>query len=137
MPVKIAALADYASISQEGKLNILGIFGQINASQAPCVHLQMAVVVQFEFQPEEAGRHALGLQLLDEDGRLLLSIDGVGDVPNSPNAEPIVVNQIITLPPVTFPRFGQYEFKVILDGYPVATIPVRVARATNPNQIGI
>ncbi len=137
MRVKIAALADYASISEGKKLNILGIFSQINALEVPCVHLQMAVVVQFEFEPFEAGQHTIGLRLQDEDAHMLVSIDGVGNVPTSHDAEPIVVNQIIALPPVTFPRFGQYEFKVTVDGEPLTTIPFRVARSSNPNQIGV
>jgi len=35
MRVKLAVLADYASITREGKLNILGIFDEINPQQLP------------------------------------------------------------------------------------------------------
>ncbi len=137
MRIKIAAIADYASISEGKKLNILGIFTQIKAAEAPCTHLQMAVVVQFEFEPLEAGQHTLGLVIQDEDGLQILSIDGEGEVPRHPDAEPAVVNQIINLQAITFPRFGQYEVKIIVDGEPVQTVPIRVVRATNPKQDGV
>ncbi len=137
MQVKIAAVADYASISEERKLNILGIFSQISATEVPCTQLQMAVVVQFEFEPAETGHRRLGVEIRDEDGQLLLSVDGEGDVPRSPDAEPTVVNQIINLQAVIFPRFGQYDIRVLIDGEPVQTIPFRVVRTSNPNPPGV
>ena len=36
MQVPLAVLADSANVSQEGKLNIMGIFTQINAQSLPC-----------------------------------------------------------------------------------------------------
>ncbi len=131
MRVKIAALADYATISQEKKLSILGIFSQINASDVPCAHPQMVIVVQFEFEPPEAGHEKhFGIELQDEDGRLITSITGTGIIPESKEAEPVVVNQAVTLRNIVFPEFGQYEFKILLDGEPVETLAFRVVRTT-------
>ena len=48
MKTRIAVLADYASLSIEHKLNIMGIFTAINAAQTPVVHPQMKLVTQFE-----------------------------------------------------------------------------------------
>src|SRR5215217_3944288 len=48
MEVKLAVLADYANVSQDGKLNIMGIFQEINAPSLPFPLPQMFLVVPFE-----------------------------------------------------------------------------------------
>jgi len=48
MEVVLAVLADYANVSQEGKLNIMGIFDIISSEKFPTFHPEMKLVVQFE-----------------------------------------------------------------------------------------
>ena len=51
MKIPMAFLADEANISQEGKLNVLGIFDRIAAAEFPVVHPRMvfAFRVQADF----------------------------------------------------------------------------------------
>ena len=48
MKVTLAVLADYANVSREGKLNILGIFNIIHAASFPCTHGEMVLVTKLE-----------------------------------------------------------------------------------------
>lgn len=132
MLVRIAALADYASLSVGDKLNILGIFSNIMARNEPVVHTQMHLVVQFEFDATEAGKKEVRILLADADGHELLSLGGEIAVPRARSGESSTINQILTLNNVTFPRFGRYEFRVLLNGRLEATIPVSVQRVQEP-----
>ena len=48
MRVALGVLADYANVSAEGKLNIMGVFQIVNAVQFPHVHPQMHLVLTEE-----------------------------------------------------------------------------------------
>ncbi len=136
MRVKIAALADYASLSGK-KLNILGIFSVIYANQVPCRHTQMAIVVQFEFDPIESGQKQMRIELRDEDGQEVFSVAGMGMIPAAKEAEPTIVNQIVSLRDTVFPAFGQYDFKVLIDDEPVTTLPVKILPIAKHGPAGV
>ena len=123
MQLRIAALADYTNITDNGKLNILGIFSQIHAASVPAVHPLMQFVVQFAFEPVETGDKTIRIVLQDEDGNELLAMEGHLALPQSGSPDPVIVNQIIVLQNVTFPHFGNYEFVIEVDG---ETIPAQI-----------
>ena len=53
MKILMMVTADYASIEpQTGKLNIIGVFNQINAQEFPTSHRRMYLVIKR--QPDEA-----------------------------------------------------------------------------------
>jgi hypothetical protein len=129
MYVRIAALADYASIALGDKLNILGIFSNIMARGEPIVHPQMQLVAQIEFDSTEAGKKDMRIVLEDEDGKDVLSVGGEVTVPRAPRGEPSVINQILVLNNTTFPKFGRYEFRILINARLEATIPLTVRQA--------
>ncbi len=55
MRVALGVLADYANVSADGKLNIMGVFQIVNVIQFPHVHAQMDLVLTLEADPSEAG----------------------------------------------------------------------------------
>lgn len=132
MLTRIAVLADYASLSQGNKLNILGIFSIIYAAKMPTAHPQMQVVVQFEFEPAEAGKKDLKIALQDDDAKELFGIAGQIEVPRGEAGEPAVVNQVLQLNNVLFPKYGGYEFCVLINGEVKAHIPLKVIRLSAP-----
>ena len=129
MRVRIAALADYASISLGEKLNILGIFSNIMATAEPIVHPQMQLVVQMEFEASEAGNKTVRVVLNDDDGRQVLELGGEMVVPRAANFQPVTVNQIFVFNNATFPKFGGYEFQVLVNDDVRAEIPLTVVQA--------
>jgi hypothetical protein len=135
--VRIAVLADFASIAVGQKLNILGIFTAIYASAEP-IHLpQLQVVISMEFDPTEAGPKDAKIVLVDEDGKELMVIGGRLDVTRSPNPAPIIVNQVLAFGNVVFPKFGSYEFKFLVGGELKATIPLTVTQLSQARLPGV
>ena len=137
MDVPLALLADSANISQEGKLNVLGAFDNINASSFPAVHAAMVLVIGLTASPAEYGHTRLcRIRLLDADANQLLAIEGDLEV-NQPSdlAAPHSVYIPFPIPPITFPHAGDYAFHILIDDDEKATVPFRLTeRSSNRSQ---
>lgn len=115
MPVKIplAFLADEANLSQEGKLNVLGIFDRLAGPTFPVVHPRMVFAFRVHAEYGDSGQtFPVRVRLVDEDGGVRFEANGeiVG-----PEVEPgsfSVTHQIFTLVGVQFDRPGVYKFLV-------------------------
>lgn len=68
MHVSFALFADAANISQEGKLNILGVFDAVHAGQLPALHPRATFVVRIKARPADAGDHPITLRWLNPRG---------------------------------------------------------------------
>jgi hypothetical protein len=55
---------DHASMSTDGKLNLVGIFESLFAMEVPTRHPQMYILSRFEFPK---GNHDVSLALMQED----------------------------------------------------------------------
>lgn len=127
MEVALALLADYANVSREGKLNILGIFDRINAQSIPAVHPQMQLIMTIEADRVEANRgHKVDVELIDEDGTKLFSIGGTLKFSSPPPGERIRINHIIQLNNLKFDRFGKYDFKILINNEVRKSIPLTI-----------
>jgi hypothetical protein len=127
MDVKLGLICDYANISQDGKLNVMGIFSRILAPQFPVTHPIMHLVIIFAANSPEKGRNKeLQLQLLDEDGNSLMNISGNFQIPNQPGPT-IEMQQIFALQMLQFKNEGNYAFHILINGETKATIPLQVA----------
>ncbi len=128
MDVTLAALADSANVSQEGKLNILGEFNQINASTLPALHPAMSLVLRLEAGPVEYGQEKqLEIKLLDADGNSVLDV-GTAKV-RVPNAGPGKRARIVTVLNIqntVLPSYGDYAFVVLVNGDEKATVPLEL-----------
>jgi hypothetical protein len=75
MHVRLAVLADYANVTGDGKLNILGIFARINLMQIPAVHPQMHLVLRIEAHPSELNRaYDVEIRLQDPAGLTIFEV---------------------------------------------------------------
>jgi hypothetical protein len=63
-PIEFALFCDYASMSVDGKLNLMGIFERIMTEQTPAVHPQMFVVSKMLI-PQ--GKHSITFSLMQQD----------------------------------------------------------------------
>ena len=134
MKTRIAVLADYAGLSIDHKLNIMGIFTTLNAPQVPVVHPQMKLVTQFEFDASETGQRPLRVTLVDADGHELFGIGAVVTIQATHDGHPALLNQILDLSHLAFPAFGDYEFRILIDDEIAAEIPLNVAQMKPPAQ---
>jgi len=127
MEVKLALLADYANVTQEGKLNVMGIFSVINAPVLPWVHPQMQLILKFEAGPAEweTDKEAQ-VKLLDADGKQILAVGGAVKVPKGKAGKQVQINNILALGNVKFDREGDYVFAVLIGGETKTEIPLTV-----------
>lgn len=130
MEVPIALLADYANVTQEGKLNVMGIFGRILARSIPWQHPQMQIVFTLVASPAEAGsERRLKIVLMDADGTEIMGLEAQLVVPEAPvPGKRIEMNQNLMLAGVIFPHEGDYAFEILIDNDAKCTIPLQVVR---------
>lgn len=116
MEVKLAALADFASLSREGKLSLLGIFDRVNPPSLPYTHPNMYLVIIFDASPAEAGlTREVRVTLLDANGNSILSLgqEIVIPQPHRPGAR-IRINQLLALAGLKFTKAGDYQFSILV-----------------------
>jgi hypothetical protein len=129
MDVTLAVLCDYATVSQEGKVSVLGIFDQVNPPSLPATIPQMFVVAIYSASPVEAGsQKQIRLVLVDADGGEVLQVEQVATVPPARRPGlPIVVNHVIGLAGVQFGRAVDHSFHILIGGEEKARIPLYVS----------
>jgi hypothetical protein len=119
-------LADYAKVS-DGKLDIMGGgWSVIGPAIGPAA---IALYIQVPWDKANT-RHQLRLELLDADGRMVITTTEEGDKPvgliqgefevgRPPGLKPgtpIDVPVAIGLPPFDLPSGGRYEWRLVIDG---------------------
>src|SRR3954469_18654539 len=115
MQVKLALLADYANVTAEGKLNILGIFDRINVPELPVVHPQMHLILRLEAHSAERNRpHSVEIRLHDPDGQTIFEVTG-DMVPQGIAGQTVSTNQILTLNNLQLTKTGGYNFVVLVN----------------------
>jgi len=131
--VNLAVLADYANVSQDGKLNIMGIFQEVNPPVLPFALPQMYLVISFVAGPAEFGSTKnIRIVLLESDGSEMLTLEGQMEVPRqSPRpGSRAYMNQVIGLNGITFHRPGDYAFSILVGGETKETIGLHVNEPT-------
>src|SRR5215212_10340304 len=116
MDVTVAVLADYANVSQDGKLNIMGIFQEINPPALPFALPQMYLVLAFTAGPAEFNtERRLRIPLLHSDGQEILAMEADMRVPSSrrPGSR-AYIKETIGLAGITFPQAGDYAFHILI-----------------------
>jgi hypothetical protein len=126
MQVKLALLADYANVTAEGKLNILGIFDRIAVQEIPAVHPQMHLILRLEAHPAERNRaHNIEIRLYDPDGQTVFEVKG-DVVPQGQSGQPVATNQILTLNNLQLQKSGGYTFVVLVNNDVKSELPLAV-----------
>jgi hypothetical protein len=131
MHVTFAMFADAANLSQEGKLNILGVFDALQVATLPTVHPRASLVVRLKGSRIESGSHTVALHWLNPAGVELWSSVGQLDVaappPNVNEMDmPLIANVDL---PLDVP--GAYTMRISLDSHPSADLTLQV-RAPAP-----
>lgn len=119
MTLRYALMGDFANVTQDGKINVSGIFDRLFAPSFPAVHRQLFLVTCLETEPgDELNAHLIQVRLIDQDGKVLTSLEGQLQV--GPGKQ--VVNQIHVFQDLRFDQPGNYEFNLSCDGNLVRTV---------------
>jgi hypothetical protein len=131
----MALLADEANVSQEGKLNVMGVFDRIAATAFPTVHPKMVFVFRVQAEYSDQGRaFPVRVRLIDDDGASLFEANGEIAAPPVAPGEFLTANQVFTLVGVQFPRPGSYKFLVNLGDLPPHETPLSVVQGGWPGE---
>jgi len=123
-------VADYANLTGDGKLNVMGIFNIINAPSFPAKHSEMYLISKLYASPAEYGQtRKLTIKLLNEDGTqevVNFSHDFV--VPTGSGGKRVETNHIVRLTDIIFPNAGSYQFSVLVDNDLKGTMAVELVK---------
>lgn len=108
--------ADYANITGEGKLNVMGIFNDINALSFPARHSSMYLIAKLAPELSEYGqKRDFTIMLMDADANQIVNLSGEFEVPKPQNGRKPEVNIIFELKDVIFTKPGRYVFVLLVD----------------------
>jgi hypothetical protein len=108
--------ADYANITRDAKLNVMGVFNEIRAAAFPARQSSMHLVVKLGAELGEDGQtRQLTVKLRDADGATVMSLTGPVEIPKGEQGVRPEVNAILELKDIVFPRPGSYQFVVLVD----------------------
>lgn len=136
MDIQIATLCDFAA-DYNGKLVISGTFDTLAARALPVVHPACALAMRFCFTPEDAGRHKLSINIINEDGESLdpnnMPIEPEFEI-QLPKGVPFLTRNIVmNLQGLRFPEAGLYSIDIGCDGEILVRLPLRIVQVSqNP-----
>lgn len=128
--LKFAVLCDFASVTNDDKLNLLGIFVRLRPRQFPFI-TQLFVVCVFEAPSSSMdGRLvSFGVTLVDPDGEQMIVVSDNKELHSPGGASPsdlLAVNFVTGFGGLSFPRPGKYHFQVRVNGVQAGEVPLDV-----------
>ncbi len=132
MHISFAIFADAANLSQEGKLNILGVFDALQVGGLPTIHPRTHFVVRLKADGNDTGPHKLTFRWLSPLDEELWSSSGEMSVAPAPNPLFEVDLPIIAVVDLPLNIAGQYTMQVTLDGEPTAAARLFVNAPQQP-----
>ena len=121
MHISFAVFADAANLSQEGKLNVLGVFDAVQVAGLPTIHPRTHYIVRVKADGSDVGTHKLTFRWVSPSEDELWSSSGELNVAPAPNPIFEVDLPIIAVVDLPLNLPGQYTMQVTLDGQPTAS----------------
>ncbi len=115
MYCSFALFADAANLSQEGKLNVLGVFDALHVASIPAVHPRATLVVRLKASPDDAGTHALSFTWVAPGGDEIWSSHGDVEVHSPPPGAIEVDIPVIAAIDLPIVEAGVHVMRVELD----------------------
>ena len=132
MDVTFAHLCDYATISRENKLSVLGIFSQINALEIPFVHPQAYLAFEVEADYAEIGKpFRIEIEIVGDEGVKIFRAEAELTLQSSPT-QPKPVDrprseQILPITGLNLKRAGTYDINLFINQRLLKQLRFRVA----------
>ena len=128
MRVDLAVLADYATVTHDEKLVIVGVFDSILAPTLPAQHHSMYVALRVCSGPADNGPHTLTVRLVDPDGQTVgaeLKADFTVTVPLDGDAEG-ALQLVVGMGNLTFASHGPHAVDILIDERFEETVSLRL-----------
>jgi hypothetical protein len=133
MQLRYALVCDYANVTNDGKLNALGVLDRIYAGQYPAIHRMMFMVMSFESDhDDEEQTRAIDVQLIDPDANVVSRIQGQIQF----GAGKQILNQIHVFQDQMFNQPGAYQFNIFFDESLVKSVDLELILVQHPQTEG-
>ncbi len=116
MHVSFALFADAANLSQEGKLNVLGVFDAVHVGQFPALHPRATLVIRLKGRPSDAGTHPMTLRWVNPRGNELWSSTAELAIASTPGQTEDMDMPVIIQIDLPLDVVGNYAMRVEIDG---------------------
>lgn len=126
MQVVFALFADAANLSQEGKLNVLGVFDALQVGAVPAMHPRAHLVVHLKGKLADVGLHSVTLRWINPNGSELWTSTGELNVGQPPSGVTEMDLPLIAQIDLPIDTAGAYRMTVSLDNRQSAEVPVQV-----------
>lgn len=108
-----ALVCEEASVRDDGRVDVHGVFHQLYAPGFPAQQDRLVLAVAIEWDGGETGRRDFRIDLLDPSGSPALTVSGHTDVePAAPGEAPPQTRLIMPIERVVFPAAGTYRFEL-------------------------
>ena len=132
MHITFALFADAANLSQEGKLNVLGVFGALQVASLPAVHPRAHLVVGLRGGRDDVGPHQVSLRWCNPAGSELWSTTGNLDIALPPGEVTELDLPLIASIDLPIDQEGTYTMRVGVDGDLSSEVRLVVRSAAGP-----
>jgi hypothetical protein len=113
MKLLFTAVCDDAGVSEEGKVDVQGVFHDLYAPGFPAKQDRLVLVLVIEWAEGAHGRYDFRADLMDPDGKPALTVRGQSEVePGPPDRPPRRTQVLMPMEDVIFPIPGEYVFQV-------------------------
>ncbi len=126
MHVSFALFADAANLSQEGKLNILGVFDALQVAQLPAIHARATLVVRIKGNAADVGAHDVSMRWVNPAGVELWHSQGTLDFGALPDDVPEADLPLIAVIDLPADLAGEYAMEISVDRQPAARVPLLI-----------
>jgi len=126
MNIEVYSLCD-AATNDMGKLNMLGAFDTILASQLPVIHPQCAIALRIRFESIERGEHKVAVTFVDLDGKNIIPpANGAINVDFRDGQRSGSANLILNIQNLKLEKYGEYSIDLAIDGRSEGSLPLFV-----------
>ena len=127
MKLVLSLACDEARLRPDGKLDVNGIFNELNAPGFPAAQDRMTVVFVMEWPRDVEGSIPFRADLVDEADQKILSIQGHTEVRAAPaGSAPATTKLVMPLERVICPHPGDYRFELTARGQSAVGIPLHL-----------
>ena len=112
-----AVFCDHASISEAGKLDIQGVFDELQAPGFPARQEKLVLAGVVHWDRDDKGQQPFRIDLTHPDGHEVYSVDGHSEVRPRPEPEPPAKSYLVLeLDKVVFTTPGRYRVRARVKG---------------------
>lgn len=122
MHISFAVFADAANLSQEGKLNVLGIFDALQVGAFPSVHPRAHFVLRFKGSGSDVGDHLLTFRWLNPEGSELWSTTGDLQLDGDRQSSIEIDLPVIAVVDLPLDMAGQFKMQIELNHTLIQTV---------------